>query len=90
MTGKHVRLQEFLILITLSIFSPETADDASHDEALSSRIAALNATDITLAHLGVEVDRYTIEVDAVVAACGQSKHYGYWLLLISFRSYSVG
>jgi hypothetical protein len=56
-----------------SLFSPTSADDASHDQALSSRVAALNATDLGLAHLGVEVGPVSSEVDSVVNACGESK-----------------
>ena len=32
-----------------------TTDDASHDEALSSRVAALNLLDLDLGHLDIEV-----------------------------------
>jgi hypothetical protein len=35
------------------LFSPAASDDARHDEALSSRIAALNMLDLSLDHLGV-------------------------------------
>lgn len=35
------------------IFSPLHSDDARHDEALSSRIAALNLLDLSLDHLGL-------------------------------------
>lgn len=35
------------------IFSPLNSDDARHDEALASRIAALNLLDLTLDHLGL-------------------------------------
>lgn len=36
-----------------SLFSPIESDDARHDEALSSRIAALNMLDLSLDHLGL-------------------------------------
>lgn len=36
-----------------SLFSPLESDDARHDEALSSRIAALNMLDLSLDHLGL-------------------------------------
>ncbi len=36
------------------LFSPPTADDARHDEALSSRIAALNLLELSLDHLGIQ------------------------------------
>lgn len=35
------------------IFSPLNSDDARHDEALASRIAALNMLDLSLDHLGL-------------------------------------
>ena len=35
------------------LFSPIESDDARHDEALSSRIAALNMLDLSLDHLGL-------------------------------------
>lgn len=49
-----------------------TTDDASHDEALSSRIAALNMLDLGLGHLGIEVPRTVDEaaLNAVVKECG--------------------
>jgi len=52
-----------------------TTDDASHDEALSSRVAALNMLDLGLGHLGIEVGEAVNESDlnAVVKACGESK-----------------
>ncbi|KAK4687185.1 hypothetical protein P7C73_g2924, partial [Tremellales sp. Uapishka_1] len=37
----------------IRLFSPLGADDARHDEALASRIAALNMLDLTLDHLGL-------------------------------------
>ncbi len=37
-----------------SLFSPPTTDDARHDEALSSRIAALNLLELSLDHLGIQ------------------------------------
>ncbi|KAI0326980.1 hypothetical protein GY45DRAFT_1373528 [Cubamyces sp. BRFM 1775] len=54
------------------LFLPPGSDDVSHDEALSSRIAAVNLLDLGLGHLGVEVGRATKEVDALVKACGQT------------------
>lgn len=49
-----------------------STDDASHDEALASRIAALNKLDLTLAHLDVLVGDNGPDVDVVVNACGES------------------
>ncbi|KAI0761822.1 hypothetical protein BD413DRAFT_646397 [Trametes elegans] len=54
------------------LFLPPSADDVSHDEALSSRIAAVNLLDLGLGHLGVEVGRASREVDALIKACGQT------------------
>lgn len=52
-----------------------TTDDASHDEALTSRVAALNMLDLGLGHLGIEVGDAVNEpeLDAVVKACGECK-----------------
>ncbi|KAF4611263.1 hypothetical protein D9613_006599 [Agrocybe pediades] len=54
------------------LFMQTTTDDASHDEALSSRVAALNMLDLGLGHLGIEVGEAMNEpeLDAVVKACG--------------------
>ncbi|KAF9517957.1 hypothetical protein BS47DRAFT_1389411 [Hydnum rufescens UP504] len=56
------------------LFSPTTSDDALHDEALSSRIAALNMLDLGWDHLGVEIDNGASGsqgIDDVVSACGK-------------------
>lgn len=49
------------------------SDDASHDEALSSRIAAVNLLDLSLSHLGVDVGQSADAVESVVKACGESR-----------------
>ncbi|TBU41003.1 hypothetical protein BD309DRAFT_1043717 [Dichomitus squalens] len=54
------------------LFLPPGTDDASHDEALSSRIAAVNLLDLGLQHLGVEVGKAGPEVETLVKACGQT------------------
>ena len=54
------------------LFLPSGSDDASHDEALSSRIAALNMLDLSLDHLGVDVRDLAADVQRVVTACGES------------------
>ncbi|THH32050.1 hypothetical protein EUX98_g2138 [Antrodiella citrinella] len=54
------------------LFLQSCSDDASHDEALSSRIAAVNLLDLSLAHLGVDVGTSGVEVEAVVKACGET------------------
>ncbi|KAJ3557990.1 hypothetical protein NM688_g1178 [Phlebia brevispora] len=54
------------------LFLQPFADDATHDEALSSRIAAVNLLDLTLSHLGVDVGESSTEVEAVVKACGEA------------------
>lgn len=53
-----------------------TTDDASHDEALSSRVTALNLLDLGLGHLGIEVGEAINEeeLDLVVKACGDSEY----------------
>jgi hypothetical protein len=57
----------------ISLFSSANGDDALHDEALESRIAALNLLDLDLAHLGVIVDEVddTAEIDEAVKEAGQ-------------------
>jgi hypothetical protein len=57
-----------------------TSDDASHDETLSSRVAALNMLDLGLEHLDIHVGEAGSELDAVVRACGESRPY-----TLSFR-----
>ncbi|KAH7908353.1 hypothetical protein BJ138DRAFT_1012992 [Hygrophoropsis aurantiaca] len=51
------------------------ADDATHDAALSSRVAALNMLDLRLEHLGVDLGDNAGTggegVEGVVRACGQ-------------------
>ncbi|PCH44498.1 hypothetical protein WOLCODRAFT_105227 [Wolfiporia cocos MD-104 SS10] len=54
------------------LFLPADTDDASHDEALASRIAAVNLLDLGLAHLGVDVGNAGEHVEAVVNQCGQT------------------
>lgn len=39
--------------LTGRLFSPLDSDDTKHDEALASRIAALNMLDLSLDHLGL-------------------------------------
>ena len=54
---------------------PNDSDDLSHDEALSSRVAALNMLDLGLEHLGVEIESSAREdIQAVIRACGESTH----------------
>ncbi|KAG1841241.1 hypothetical protein DFJ58DRAFT_77051 [Suillus subalutaceus] len=53
------------------LFLPSHSDDASHDEALSSHIAALNLLDLGLEHLDVDVGGARSEIDVVVRACGE-------------------
>ncbi|KAG1722836.1 uncharacterized protein EDB91DRAFT_1174108 [Suillus paluster] len=54
------------------LFLPSHSDDASHDEALSSHIAALNLLDLGLEHLDVDVGSAGSEIDVVVRACGET------------------
>ncbi|KAG8819185.1 hypothetical protein FRC17_010575, partial [Serendipita sp. 399] len=53
-------------------YDQKPSDDASHDEALSSRIAALNMLDLGLEHLGIDVGKAGNGVHAVVTAVGQA------------------
>jgi len=56
------------------LFTPSNSDDLSHDEALASRIAALNLLDLSLENLGVEIDPSAAdEMGDVIKACGDSK-----------------
>ncbi|KAF5316222.1 hypothetical protein D9619_006641 [Psilocybe cf. subviscida] len=53
------------------LFRQPSTDDASHDEALSNRVAALNMLDLGLGHLGIDTGEVNeSELDAVVKACG--------------------
>ncbi|KZT07540.1 uncharacterized protein LAESUDRAFT_725000 [Laetiporus sulphureus 93-53] len=54
------------------LFCPASTDDASHDETLSSRIAAVNVLDLGLAHLGVDVGDSGKQVEAVIGDCGRT------------------
>lgn len=51
-----------------------TSDDASHDEALSGRVAALNMLDLGLEHLDIVVGDLAPELNLVVKACGESEN----------------
>ncbi|KAG8875501.1 hypothetical protein FRB97_005062 [Tulasnella sp. 331] len=54
------------------LFAPEGSDDKSHDQALASRVAALNMLDLTLEHLGVEIAEDGMAgVEKVVQAVGR-------------------
>ncbi|KAJ7216388.1 hypothetical protein GGX14DRAFT_358898 [Mycena pura] len=54
------------------LFAPPSSDDSSHDQALSSRVAALNMLDLNLEHLGVDVPSEAADgLEKVVMACGQ-------------------
>lgn len=61
-----------LLIMKFRLFLPSGSDDASHDEALSSRIAALNMLDLSLDHLGVDVRDSGPDVQRVITACGES------------------
>jgi hypothetical protein len=62
---------------------PSDSDDLSHDEALSSRIAALNLLDLGLEHLGVEIEATAKDdVQAVIKACGESASIAELILYI--------
>lgn len=58
------------------LFIPSNSDDLSHDEALSTRIAALNLLDLSLENLGVEIDPGAADqIRDVIKACGDSKSF---------------
>ena len=51
-TGESLR-HEYNSLHISRLFAPLDSDDSRHDEALASRIAALNLLDLSLDHLGL-------------------------------------
>jgi hypothetical protein len=58
----------------LRLYLPPSSDDASHDEALGNRIAALNMLDLGWEHLGVEMSTNSSEprgIDDVIDSCGR-------------------
>lgn len=55
------------------LFMQPSTDDASHDEALSNRVAALNVLDLSLEHLDIEVGEAGSRVDDIIKACGESQ-----------------
>ena len=68
------------------LFTPDESDDSQHDDALSSRIAALNLLDLGLIHLGVDIDfnwglkneeagedEKSIAVKRMIKECGNGK-----------------
>ena len=61
-----------LLMMFVRLFLQSCSDDATHDEALSSRIAAVNLLDLNLTHLGVDVGESGAAVESVVRACGES------------------
>ncbi len=60
--------------LNVRLYSLPKSDDASHDEALSSRVAALNMLDLGLEHLGVDVGAAGASVTTALKACGESAH----------------
>jgi hypothetical protein len=54
------------------LFRPEGCDDWQHDEALASRVAALNLLDLTLEHLGVDAKESGGALSALIKKCGES------------------
>ncbi|KIM32906.1 hypothetical protein M408DRAFT_14499 [Serendipita vermifera MAFF 305830] len=53
------------------LFRQKNSDDASHDEALASRVAALNMLDLGLEHLGIDVGKARNGVQLIVAEVGK-------------------
>lgn len=80
--------QEHVLIRPSRLFSPATSDDASHDEALSSRVAAMNMVDLGLEHLGVDIGKAGADVEAVTRACGESRYSSTYCntMLIAFFS----
>ena len=61
------------------LFLQPSSDDPTHDEALSSRVAALNMLDLGLEHLDVDVSGVASEgVGVVVRACGESEYFRFF------------
>ncbi|KAF7964557.1 hypothetical protein HWV62_5696, partial [Athelia sp. TMB] len=59
--------------VSYRLFLQPSSDDPTHDEALSSRVAALNMLDLSLEHLDVDVSNVGSEgVEGVVRACGET------------------
>ncbi|GLB43313.1 putative VPS9 domain containing protein [Lyophyllum shimeji] len=54
------------------LYMQPTSDDSSHDEALSSRVAALNMLDLGLEHLDIKVENGGPGLDLVVRGCGET------------------
>lgn len=75
-TGERyeTRFYQYFLRVPFRLFTPSNSDDLSHDETLSSRIAALNLLDLSLENLGVEIDPSVAnEMVDVIKACGGSK-----------------
>ena len=53
------------------LFRQKNSDDASHDEALASRVAALNMLDLGLEHLGIDVGKAGNGIQAIVTGVGK-------------------
>lgn len=75
LTGRLIFSSERTAIdVNYRLFSPPTSDDSSHDQALTSRVAALNMLDLTLEHLGIEVPANAgSQLDSVVKACGEGE-----------------
>ncbi|KAG6902479.1 hypothetical protein C0995_016056 [Termitomyces sp. Mi166 len=54
------------------LYMQPTSDDLSHDETLSSRVAALNMLDLGLEHLDIHVEHPSKELDLVIKDCGET------------------
>ncbi|KAG5339356.1 hypothetical protein C0989_004636 [Termitomyces sp. Mn162] len=54
------------------LYMQPTSDDSSHDETLSSRVAALNLLDLGLEHLDIHVENPSKELDLVIRDCGET------------------
>ncbi|KAG6823871.1 hypothetical protein H0H93_002908, partial [Arthromyces matolae] len=54
------------------LYMQPTSDDLSHDETLSSRVAALNMLDLGLEHLDIHVEHPSAELDSLIKSCGET------------------
>jgi len=69
------------------LFVPSNSDDLSHDEALSSRIAALNLLDLSLENLGIEIYPSAVDdVMDVIRLCGDGKLFRASFCMVTHRS----
>ncbi len=64
------------------LFRPDSTDDDQHDDALSSRIAALNMLDLSLETLGVDVGENGDALGKLIQLCGDGEYFA-WKRVVS-------